>query len=263
MENIVNQMPELVTLDSVIELILTGLKSDNRHDVSGYGYDVHPSHAAYIWARKIDPHQEGRIASKYAPLFFEAAWELSRRGVLRPGVITHDKQATADWGYSLTEYGRQWLKNHEADFFAIEPGALSVVLGGFKNRFGEGFHQRSQEAIRCRQVEAWLACCTMVGAASESILLRLAIEKVKNEADVLAEYGSRDGRRNVTNLLVGKSPKHIADTLRTFLGLLAYWRDEAAHGQMSELNVANADEALRQLLHMVQWSDKNWAALTT
>ena len=103
----------------------------------------------------------------------------------------------------------------------------------------------------------------MVGAASESILLAIAIAKTKNEEEVLAQYQARGGRKNVTNIIVGKAAKHLGESLSVFLGLLGYWRDDAAHGQQSPLSVANADESLRQLLHFAQWSEKNWKELAS
>jgi hypothetical protein len=66
-----------------------------------------------------------------------------------------------------------------------QPGSLAVTLSGYRGRYGDGFHQRSQEAIKCRNAEAWLGCCAMTGAAAESVLLALAIAKAGNEEDVL------------------------------------------------------------------------------
>ncbi len=248
--------------DQAIALIIKHLKGGSGFGLTDYGYDLQPGQMAYRWARNINSHQEGEIVEKHGHVFYDAAWELCRRGIFRPGVKTFGKQAVDDGGYSLTEQGKEWLRSGVEKFELLDPSSRSKVLAGFKDRFGDGFHQRSQEAIKCQQAEAWLACCAMAGAASESVLLSLAVTKTKDEAKVLADYGARDGRRAITNLLVGKLPKHIAETLKTFLGLLAYWRDEASHGQLSDINVANADEAMRQLIHMAQWADRNWAELT-
>jgi hypothetical protein len=51
------------------------------------------------------------------------------------------------------------------------------------------------------------------------------------------------------------------DTLTTFAGIISMWRDEAAHGAASPLSTANADEGLRQLLHMCQWVHREWDEL--
>lgn len=180
----------------------------------------------------------------------------------KAGVYTNGEQAISEGGYCLTSFGREWLKTvNRADFVLLEPGALGQVLAGYRTRFGDGYYQRSQEAIRCRRAEAWLACYAMVGAASESILLKLATVKTGNEENVLNIYGRRDGRRNVIKLLTGKASNNLANSLNTFMGLLGYWRDDAAHGQLSAIEIANADEALRQLLHLSQWADKNWDQL--
>lgn len=102
----------------------------------------------------------------------------------------------------------------------------------------------------------------MVGAAAESVLLALAISKTGTEDVVLAEYSKMGGRQKVVNMVVGQSAGHVQSTLKSFAGIVSLWRDEAAHGKASLLDTANADEALRQLLHMCQWVSKEWDALT-
>jgi hypothetical protein len=102
----------------------------------------------------------------------------------------------------------------------------------------------------------------MAGAAGEAILLALAIAKTNDELMVLRTYGYASGRRQVLNMIVGQADQARRDTLTTFTGIISLWRDEAAHGRASPLGTANADEALRQLLHMSQWVDREWAALT-
>jgi hypothetical protein len=63
-------------------------------------------------------------------------------------------------------------------------------------------------------------------------------------------------------LVTGGQKAHVVQTFETFMSLLSYWRDDAAHGRATVLEVANADEAMRQLLHLCQWVDKEWELLT-
>jgi len=72
------------------------------------------------------------------------------------------------------------------------------------------------EAIKCRNAEAWLACCAMSGAAAESVLLALAIAKVGNEEHVLQAYRQSSGRQRVLKLVVGQATAIRRDTLTTF-----------------------------------------------
>jgi hypothetical protein len=70
-------------------------------------------------------------------------------------------------------HGEAWLGfAADGDFITLQPDALSTMFGKFRTRLGEGYYQRSQEAIKCRNADAWLAACAMVGAAVESIRLR-------------------------------------------------------------------------------------------
>jgi hypothetical protein len=118
------------------------------------------------------------------------------------------------------------------------------------------------EAVKCRNAEAWLACCAMVGAAAESVLLAVAITKEGNEERVLRVYRSNRGRQAVLNMIVGQADAQRRNTMTTFAGIVSLWRDDAAHGQASLIDTSNADEALRQLLHMCQWVAREWDNLT-
>jgi hypothetical protein len=102
----------------------------------------------------------------------------------------------------------------------------------------------------------------MAGAAAESILLALAIAKTGDESHVLKTYGHAGGRGKVLNMITGQLDQYRRNTLTTFTNIISLWRDDAAHGKATPLSTANADEALRQLLHMSQWVDREWANLT-
>jgi hypothetical protein len=236
-----------------------------RGGAAFYGYDLYPPQVArtYLeWQRQTPHHERERVVREIAPAFMDAAWELCRRGLVRPGVKNIGEQAVAETGYSVTEAGRAALAQMDpADLVVLQPGSLARTFAGFEQRFGDGFIQRSAEAIRCRNAEAWLGCCSMAGAAAESILLALAIAKTNDEALVVRTYGQSGGRRRLLNLIVGHLDQHRRDMLTTFTNIISLWRDEAAHGRATPLDTANADEALRQLLHMAQWVNREWANL--
>lgn len=249
-------------LDEAIA-ILIGLLQANR--ATRYGYDLYPragAEAAAARLRNPAPFEQERLTNELTPVFFDAAWELCRRGIVRPGVRSSGDQAVDDGGYSLTVRGRAALAQLDATTALLaQPGSLSAALTQYSPRFGQGFLQRSQEAIKSRDAGAWLACCVMAGAAAESILLAAAIAKSRDEAAVLSTYRRAHGRQQVLNLIVGQAPAPRRDALTTFAAIISLWRDEAAHGQATPLDTANADEALRQLLHMCQWVDREWEQL--
>jgi hypothetical protein len=249
-------------LDEAIAILLDLLR---RGQAGSYGYDLYARTGAEVAARRRHP-QEHYIdvhLRELSPIFFEAAWELCRRGIVRPGVRRSGEQAVEEGGYSLTVAGRVALENlDEATILIAQPGSLAATFNGYRRRFGDGFHQRAMEAIRCRNAEAWLACCAMVGAAAESVLLAIAITKENDEEAVLRTYRSARGRQAVMNMIVGQANASMRNTLTTFAGIVSLWRDDAAHGQASPIETSNADEALRQLLHMCQWVDREWDNLT-
>ena len=120
-----------------------------------------------------EPRQQQETA--YYQSFYDAAWELCRIGVLRPGqnAPMGNRWAGTEFqgdGFSLTEFGRGWVQT-AAQHSPSDPSRFSEVLQPFIGRFGEGFAQRAAEASRCYRTTNYLACCVMAGAAAESILL--------------------------------------------------------------------------------------------
>ena len=145
----------------------------------------------------------------------------------------------------------------------MQPGALSRALTVFRKQFGDGFDQRAQEALRCREADAWLATCAMCGAAAESILLALAVAKTRDEDAVYKEYRAASGRKKTIDGLVGQKLEKLQQPFRSLMGILSYWRDDAAHGMDSPISAPEAEEALRQLLMLAQFASKNWRELTS
>jgi len=186
-----------------------------------------------------------------------------RRGILRPGVRAFNAQATADGasgnGYSITPFGHQWLAESDRDdFVPTEPERFAQMLAPYQGRFGSSFQERGQEAIRCYGAHAYLACCTMCGAAAEAILLATAIAK-SDESTVLKQYNSSGGRRRVENLILGKARQELRDV--GYMTLLKYWGDQAAHGKLSGIKDNEAYTSLALLLRFAIFVNENWVEL--
>lgn len=143
-----------------------------------------------------------------------------------------------------------------------EPERFGRLLEPFRTSFGEGFHQRAQEAVRCYGAHAYLACCAMCGAATESILLAVAIEKSGNAEEVMRTYLTANGRYRVENSIIGQSPEHLQREFRGFTALLKYWRDASAHGGTSSVGDNEAYTSIALLLRYASFTQDNWGALT-
>jgi len=251
----------------IIELVRE--KSPNQY--SKYGYDVYLPTVLNSYLQSIDPNIDSNAVynkqRELSPLFLSAAWDLCRRGILRPGVKIFGEQDTSDGsagnGYSITPFGRQWIKESERDTFVpTEPGRFAEMLHPFKERFGPGFYMRAQEAIRCYGAHAYLASCAMCGAAAESILLATAIAKEGDETKVLNIYRAASGRTRVENAVIGKAREQLK---REFLGLTAllkYWRDEASHGLATQITDNEAYTSLAMLLRYAITVNDSWTDLT-
>src|SRR5262249_9747378 len=124
--------------------------------------------------------------------FYDAAWELCRRGIFRLG-MRRPEGVSITWGtlgdgYSLTSQGREWLNETDGKYFPTDPTRYEEALTRPARVLGAAFLQRSAEAAKCHQFGNYLACCTMCGAAAESILLAIAIGKTDDEELVLKLY---------------------------------------------------------------------------
>lgn len=198
--------------------------------------------------------------------FYDAAWELCRIGVLRPGAVAPKGGggggAFRGDDYALTAFGIQWVKA-AAGGLAIptDPGRFIEVIKPFEKVYGAAFLQRASEAVRCHRTNNYLACCVMAGAAVESILLALAIAKTGDEDKVIAEYRAASGRKKIMDRLLANVSQTVADPFRSAAGILSFWRDEAGHGRETTISEIEAHSALTQLLRLAQFASDNRAAI--
>lgn len=257
-------------IEDAERLIIRWIREKPRTEDSNYGYDVYLSNVIRWHLRasgERDHHAIVRSISDFWHIFAAAAWELCRRGVIRPGVRHLNTQSTehgsAGEGYSVTPFGAQWAAESDLDdFVPTEPQRFAQMLAPLVKRFGPGFYERAQEAVRCYGAHAYLACCAMCGAAAESILLAASIAK-RGEEHVLKTYASAAGRSRVQKDLLA----HVTEVLRQEFSnlsiLLSYWRDEAAHGRKSGIADNEAFTSLALLLRLAKFVDENWKALVS
>jgi hypothetical protein len=199
--------------------------------------------------------------------FYDAAWELCRRGIFRLGETSAKAQGVPRYtladGYSITAAGREWLKDATARYIPTAPSRYLQCLENPGKVLGLGFLQRAGEAAGYHAYENQLACCAMCGAAAESALLAIANAKTDDSERVQQEYNKRDGRRNVTKLIFGSSQTStLGNQFESAFNLLTYWRDEAAHGGPSTITQVQAYDALDRLLRLAFFAWDNWQRLT-
>ena len=88
----------------------------------------------------------------------------------------------------------------------------------------------------------------MAGAAADRFCWQLQSQKSANQADVLKEYASRNGRSRVTLKIVSGLKVEIRQSFEAALQVLHYWRDDAAHGMATTISEVEAYASLTQLL---------------
>jgi hypothetical protein len=251
-------------------LILIDLLRRGEH-VGSHGYELSIFQAIEVHLHRenssLDRDEVARTYLEVSPVFYAAAWELCRHGILRPGVKAANQQVTSQRsggeGYSVTPMGRAWLDQAPKEsFIPVGPGRYEQMLAPFSDRFGPGFQERGEQAIQCYRAGAFLACCVMAGATAESIILAAAIAKEGDEAPVLRMYMGTQGRGRIENFLVGKANEYIKREFDGFMVLLKYWRDEAAHGTASRISDNEAYTALALLLRFAHFVNDRWPELT-
>ena len=198
--------------------------------------------------------------------FYDAAWELCRIGVIRPGEFAPRGWATdaglfAGDTFSITRFGRAWLKDASQRPIA-DPGRLSHVLQAFADRLGGGYAQRATEAVRAYRTGNYLAANMMCGAAAESILLTLAIAKVGDEAKVLVEYNTTGGRLRLTKRVCANVSTAVGAQLEASLQPLGRWHDGAGHASVTTVSEMEAHIGLTDLLRLSQFAHDHWAEMT-
>jgi len=249
-------------------LLIRWLRAPDHGSYGAYGYGIYLPALVLTHLAKQEGIQHGQQDAKLSemmPMLYAAAWDLCRRGILRPWVRAFNAQATADGasgnGYSITPFGQQWLAEADRDdFVPTEPERFAQMLAPYRERFGPSFQERAQEAIRCYGAHAYLACCTMCGAAAEAILLATAIAKA-DEVTVLTQYNASGGRRRVENVILGQARQELRDEYVGYMTLLKYWRDQAAHGKASGIKDNEAYTSLALLLRFAIFVNENWVEL--
>jgi hypothetical protein len=249
------------------------LRSGGRVE-SSYGYEVYLRAVVAFYLTETGSVPSGSnvwdvvhsVDSDASPIFAEAAWTLSRRGFLRPGTRSLDMHATDEgggFGFSLTQAGREWVASGAAnDYVPLEPGRFARMLADRGARFGPGFIERSQEAVRAYNALAYLACCAMCGAGAESVVLALAIAKTGDERKVMDDYAGSGGRGRIERLVISSQDKYVQADFNRYLDLLKYWRDSAAHGKAAGITELEAWTSLVLLLRFAIFAADRWEVLT-
>ena len=239
----------------------------SRHALAAtrYAHLYLPDVVAGFWRTRSPNVGIVDLADAQFTVFYDAAWELARIGVLRPGRVAPRNMETAnDFGdhWSVTKFGFDWLAQVSSRPF-LDMSRMSEVLAAFAPRFGPGFGQRAVEAVRTYRTANYLSSCSMTGAAAESILLAAAIAKSGDEAKILKRYESAGGRASVAAYLTGQATSSVRRQFEAALHILHYWRDDASHDQQTTITEVEAHAAISELLRLAQFTFDRWDDLTS
>jgi hypothetical protein len=252
-----------------LEIILKALNNfPNKVAAHGYGVYLPNIISEYIInsenLSKSDPVPPLKIKI-LSPSFYDAAWELCRIGILRPGVknsgLYIDDIGAGGGGFCLTAFGYAWISEKNSnDYIPSDPNRYSQMMEPFQSTFGQRYFERAREAIRCYNANAFLACSAMCGASVESILLAAAI-KLKSEEEIFKMYAGAKGRNRVETLVFEKGNDYIKRIYPRYTDLIRYWRVEAAHGQPFKIGDDEAYTSMVMLLRFARFMHDHWKDL--
>jgi hypothetical protein len=253
-------------LDHLIDAIRSTPKA-----VAAYGYDVFiPNVVREFAITRIQPHAPGSMRFEVDAMtetlsrsFLDAAWQLCRLGVLRLGVSETGRQSTQTGeGYSITAFGHEWIAKHESPaYIPTDPGRVASLLTSRQDLFGPVFVIRANDAALCYSAHAFYACCAMIGAAAESIVLAAGVQKL-TEPTALKLYRGTHGRKSLTEKVLTNCPEYVAKEFRLHAGLIDLWRDQSSHASPAELGETEAFTNLRGLIKLAQFAAARWDHLT-
>ena len=143
-------MPEKVNVDDAIRFLIDFAQNPRMDGYSSYGYEIYLPNVIHFYRNEVlnirEPRYlgQGQEAERLSPVFYDAAWELCRRGIYRPGIRRLGEQATDDGasgnGYSLTSAGRRWLTEVEQNLFIpTQPDRFAQIISRFRERLGDGY----------------------------------------------------------------------------------------------------------------------------
>lgn len=257
---------ETIHFDDALEVLVKYLAAIPQTSTKDHGGDLWVPHVVQgYWQMQPDQVSGEDLEDRHYQPFYDAAWELCRIGVLRPGEFAPRGWAT-DAGlfsgdtFSITRFGRAWLKD-ASQRPIIDPGRMAQALQEFGSRFGEGYTQRATEAVRTHRSANYLSACVMAGAAAESILLSLATAKMGDSAKVLVEYNTTGGRRRVIKRMGTNAAPTVGTQLEGLLAPFVHWHDSAGFATMTTITEVEARNTLTDLMRLAQFVKDHWDEL--
>src|ERR1700683_27209 len=196
--------PPTPTEEQALDFIVEALRAGTN--IGRNNYEVYLDVVAEQFVRMyttVPPGQGVEVKNVMGP-FYSGAWALCRLGVLRPGptpgrshLFTQNHEEAQ--GYGITEFGRRWIAETQPILPTL-PGKMTDMLLNTGRDFGDAYKLRSQDAVLAYNGHAYFACCAMVGAAAEAILLAATGHKLGEEQATRIYTGSRGRSRLKTKL---------------------------------------------------------------
>ena len=143
----------------------------------------------------------------------------------------------------------------------VDPVRMTSLLTRRQDLFGEVYVLPASDAARCYSAHAYYACCAMIGAAAESILVAAGVRKL-GEAVAMKKHLSNSGRKSLMEAVLEGCPDYVARDFRHHADLIALWRDQSAHAHSDSIGEIEAFTNFRGLIKFAQFAEQRWQHLT-
>jgi hypothetical protein len=255
------------SIEDACDALIEMLRKPEAYRLTDGKYDVLIqtvcSHYAGMAGIRLDQSNTQAVTEPLSRVFQEAAWTLCRLGVLRPGFRMESFGQNGDMrGYAITEFGRKWIAEDEHPAFVpTDQSRLIDLLTKDAALFGPVYMLRANDAARCYSAHAYYACCAMIGAAAESIMLSAGISKLTEQV-ALTVYRANAGRHALIEKILKGCPPYVARDFRLHADLINLWRDESAHAHDAAIGEAEAFTSMRGLIKFAHFAADRWKHLT-
>lgn len=232
-----------------------------------YGYELYLPELIDLYIQnelKVDnkqptPQHPYNLPELLSTLFMDVCWYLCSINVLRPSVKNMNGNGSNKPGYSLTSRGIDWVQEaNNQDYTPIESERFARIMEDFTKYYDVAFQERAQEAIRCNNNHTYLACCTMAGAAAETMLLVTAEKSgvdVKGKDKVTIKWLTAE---LINKLPAGITRAEVAQQLSIYSDIIKYWRDAGMHHKQWKAGADEAYLSLKTLLNMAFYVKSKW-----
>ena len=127
------------------------------------------------------------------------------------------------------------IARHESPaYIPTDPGRVASLLTSRHDLLAPFMSMRANDAAPVIRSPVLHACCAMIGAAAESIVLAAGVQKLTEPAALKLYHGTHGRKSLQRKRYFANCPEYVAKEFRLHAGLIdLFWRDQSSHASPS------------------------------